>query len=132
VLRSELTLPFSFSPAQRQPANPLIGQADRGSTMVFAGLTDLSLRRSWEAASGHGAVPAGREENGPLGDGKAIISGRVGGRSSQRAYVILRMVLAVETGQCRSMSRSKICEIKALSFKALIILTYWNRLIIDS
>jgi hypothetical protein len=57
VLRSELTLPFSFSPAQRQPANPLIGQADRGSTMVFAGLTDLSLRRSWEAASGHERCP---------------------------------------------------------------------------
>ena len=50
----------------------------------------------------------------------------------QRAHVILRGFVTVETGWCRPMSEAKTCEIKGLPAKLLVFLSYWNRWIIGS
>ena len=45
----------------------------------------------------------------------------------QPAYAILKRSMPVKAGECRALSEWKSREIKGLSRKSLVLLSYWNR-----
>lgn len=106
--------PSSTSAARRLRGNPqvfLIGSAPRSS--------GARSRKQWTVG--------GMWQSGAECDYSPRQSGKPMSTPCQRAYVIFRWAAIVNAGQCQPVSGYKIREIKGLSDKPLVSLSYWNR-----